>query len=230
MLIKLIDVFLDALFPPRCLLCEEVVEPNVFLCKECAPKLSTDKSKRCTLCGSRFKECECDNYIYIFDGAISPYFNSGNPKKAYYDYKFRKIRRNARFFAERMAESVNTYYPDTKFDFITRVPKSKKGEFDHTKYLSQELSECISVKFVDALEPTGKNREIQRKLHKEDRFRNVDNAYRVIYPCKDKTVLLLDDIKTTGATLNECTRRLKFAGAKKVYCISVLSGNRENSR
>ncbi len=230
MIIKLIDAFLDAIFPPRCLLCDEIVEPNVFLCKECAPKLANDESKRCTMCGQRYKECECNDYIYIFDGAVSPYFNSGNPKKAYYSYKFEKIRQNARFFAERMTESVNTYYSGIKFDFVTRVPRSKHGKFDHTKYLCRSLADALSLKFVEALEPTDKKREIQRSLHKEDRFRNVDFAYRVKFPCKGKTVLILDDIKTTGATLNECTRRLKFAGADKVYCISVLVGNSKNSR
>ncbi len=230
MIVKLIDAFLDGIFPPRCLLCDEVVRPNTFLCKDCAPKMAVDESKRCLLCGLRYKECVCKNYIYIFDGAVSPYFNSGNPKKAYYDYKFRKIRRNASFFAERMAESVNTYYSGIKFDFITRVPRSKDGKFDHTKHLCKELADCLQLKFVDALEPTDKKRETQRTLRREDRFRNVDNAYKVTYPCKGKTVLILDDIKTTGATLNECTRRLKFAGAKKVYCISVLSGNGENGR
>lgn len=230
MTIKIIDAFLDGIFPPRCLLCDEIVEPNGFLCKECSPKLALDESKRCVMCGCRFKECECNDFIYIFDGAISPYFNAGNPQKAYYSYKFGKLRGNARFFSERMAESVNKYYQGIKFDFVTRVPSSKKGEFDHTKYLCRELADCLSLKFIDALEPTEKKRETQRKLHKEDRFRNVDCAYRAKFPCKGKMVLILDDIKTTGATLNECARRLKFAGAEKVYCISVLVGNVENSR
>ncbi len=230
MKINILNAFLDALFPPRCLLCDEVLTPDVFLCDECSDKLKIDTRTRCIKCGNKKSACECDKFIYLFDGAVSPYFNSGPPKDAYYKYKFDKSVRSSRFFAERMAESVNEHFANIKFSFITRVPRNKGSKFDHTKYLCDDLSECLSLEYKDILRTTDKERETQHRLSLFDRFSNVDNAYEVIAPCDNKTVLLLDDIKTTGATMNECARRLKMAGAREVYCISVLIGSRENER
>ena len=67
-----------------------------------------------------------------------------------------------------------------------------------------------------------KENQVQHNLFLNERFGNVKDAYRATDKIKGQTVLLLDDIKTTGATLNECAKELKFSGAKKVYCIAAL--------
>lgn len=225
---KLSQIVLDALYPRRCFICDEVISPEFFFCSECNQKMKRESVKRCLGCGNRADKCECKDFIYLFDGTISPYFNNGLPKSVYYKYKFEGRGYSAVFFAEKMHESIKEHFSDISFDFITRIPKSKNTAFDHTKYLAEELSVIMSLPYKEVIAPTDKKRIKQQTLSLEDRFNNVDNAYKVTGKVKNKTVLLLDDIKTTGATLNECARRLKMAGADKVYCVSVLTGSREN--
>jgi competence protein ComFC len=70
-----------------------------------------------------------------------------------------------------------------------------------------------------------KNTKTQTTLHEESRKKNVRDAFAVNDgSVKDKTVLLIDDVLTTGATVNECARVLKNAGAKKVYsCVAAIA-------
>ena len=72
-----------------------------------------------------------------------------------------------------------------------------------------------------------KVRETQRQeqLDKYSRLRNLDNAFKADknYDIKNKTVLVIDDVKTTGTTLEQCARALKKAGASRVYCLTVAS-------
>ncbi len=228
---KIINAFVNALFPPRCFLCDEVISPDKYLCTDCESKIAVPDVKRCIGCGTAAKSCICNHFIYHFDGVISPFFNEGAAKQGIYSFKFFRQRRIAEFYAKHMAETVRKYYSDINFDFITFVCSSKKNQkFEHCKILAEELSENLNLQIVDALEPSGKPRFIQHKLGFDSRFENVYNAYKVKVNCNQKVILLVDDIKTSGATIDECARQLKFAGAKSVYCITAVVGNRQNQR
>lgn len=226
---RIITAFADALYPPRCLLCDEMISPDKYLCTPCHDKLPYVNEKRCTGCGLQSKLCECDRFIYHFDGVISPYYNEGNAKKAVYRYKFSGHKRSAEFFAENMARAVNEYYGDKSFDLITYVCSSGgRRRLDHARTLALELSKRLGTRLVDVLKPSDKQRAVQHNMKFDNRFSNVHNAYLAARSLKNKTVLLVDDIKTSGATLDECARQLKFAGANEVFCVTVTVGNKEN--
>ncbi len=224
---KIINAFVNALFPPRCFLCDEIITPESYLCLNCQHKLTVPDVKRCIGCGVATEKCECDRFIYHFDGVISPFFNEGAAKQGIYSYKFFRQRRIAEFYAKHMAHAVQKYYKDIKFDFITFVCSSKKKQkFEHCRLLTKELSANLNLRVVDALISTDKPRSTQHKLGFENRFENVHNAYKAKIDCRAKNILLVDDIKTSGATIDECARILKIAGAKSVYCVTAVVGNR----
>ena len=103
-----------------------------------------------------------------------------------------------------------------------------KRTFNQTELFASKISEIIG-KSVDAT--ILKKREFvstQHELSLTDRFTNVRNAFYTTHRIDGKNVLLIDDIKTTGASLDECARQLKFAGARKVYCATALVGRRKN--
>ena len=226
---KISKALIDALFPPRCILCDEIIAPNRYLCNYCHTKILKVGDKRCAGCGRSINRCNCNRFVYHFDGVISPFYNEGPAKQAFYQYKFFRYRRTAEFYAINMAESVKEYYQDIKFDFLTYVCSSdRKPLFDHCKILADELSNQLELELVELLKPSSKKRSVQHTLGFENRFENVHNAYEVKSLCKNKVILLVDDIKTSGATIDECARIMKIAGAKAVYCVTALVGNTRN--
>ncbi len=229
MRINPVDAFLNALYPPHCILCDEIIEPIGYLCRDCSNKLCVTAEKRCFGCGMPDKKCECDRFIYHFDGVISPFYNSGNEKKAFYNYKFKENKRASEYFADKMAACVIREYSDISFDFITYVcPSEGDTEYDHSGILAARLSKILGIRLVKALAPSGKKRMIQHTLGLDNRFENVREAYKCTRSCRGKRILLVDDIKTSGATLSECALTLKLSGARSVYCVAALVGSGDN--
>lgn len=226
---KLFKSFIDALFPQRCIACNQLSEFDSYFCKDCAGKITPVQHKICRKCGRDEKACECNRFIYHFDGLVAPFLNSGQAKESFYSYKFNSNLSAVDYFAENMALFFKENFGDIKIDMICYVPLSKKQlkerDFDKCELLSQRVSKLLNIPMEKAIL---KNENIltQHNLSIDTRFENVRNAYRIVKNVKGKKILLIDDIKTTGATLDSCAKELKFAGAKEVYCLTALSGEK----
>lgn len=218
---KIIDAVLDSLYPKRCASCRQITKDGNVLCPECADKLERVKTPVCIACGNHIKDCECDTFIYHFDGIVAPFMNKGVAKDMVYTFKFDKDFSYVDFIVENMANSLLKTYKDINFDFLTFVPKMK-SDYNQCKPLAKRLSRRLNIPVKRKILVKVKENKTQHKLSLNERFSNVKDAYCTTEKIKGQTVLLLDDIKTTGATLNECAKQLKFAGAEKVYCVTAL--------
>ncbi len=129
-----------------------------------------------------------------------------------------------------MVNIVNKRYSGINFDFITAVPMSRTKKFikgyNHSEHLAKYISKCCGIPYNNCLLKLRRGKT-QHKLKYRERFLNVKNKYG----CRDITgagnVLLVDDVKTTGATLDESTRQLMFAGAADVYCVTAIVNSRK---
>lgn len=221
---KILSDFLYLLFPKHCIVCDRVIHPYDSLCDGCKGLLSPVKAKRCPRCGHTENDCCCGRYAYHFRGLVSPFKNEGFAQKAIYLYKFRRNTDAAEYFAEHMVRALRETFPDVDFDCITAVPMHKtvrrRRGFDHAEYLARAVSRELGVPFVRLLYKHRSNKT-QHTLNAAERFENVKNAYKA-YDNEYENVLLIDDIKTTGATLDECSRRLMLAGTENVYCATAV--------
>lgn len=136
--------------------------------------------------------------------------------------------------AEDISETVKTDFTDINFDFIDFIPfsknQNKKRKYNPAGEIAKEMSEILSIPVRNVLTKpfeTG-TQHISGSFYRQG---NVAGAYDIAENANlhGKTVLLVDDIKTTGSTLNECTRVLKIAGADKVYCAVAALTAREKS-
>ena len=100
--------------------------------------------------------------------------------------------------------------------------KRKNGGYNPAKILAYEFARNINVPVSNVLKKVKKTK-VQHKLKMKDRRLNVRGAYSTRYKIEGKNVLLFDDIRTSGGTLDECSRELKFAGANKVTAVSVFA-------
>lgn len=224
---KIFNIILNAVYPNRCISCGEIISDGEFLCEYCYEMTEyTDFSKMCINCGMQKGDCQCKSRVFSFNGCISPFTNKGVAQNAMYRFKFGKVSAAAEYLAKEMAKSVKTVYADIDFDGIAFVPmhytkKFKRG-FNQSEMLAKKLSEILGIRLYQGLISVGYSSVNQHDLPFRERVSNLKGLYKYNYKITGKTVLLVDDIKTTGATLNECSKQLLSAGADNVYCITGL--------
>ena len=220
---KFLTIIISTIYPKKCICCGEIIEENMSLCENCNHNIERiNFDDVCLECGFEKSDCSCKYNVYRFDGVVSAFKNQGRAQDAYYAYKFLKKQHYSRFFANEIRTAVSACYKDINFDLICYVPSFKKREYNHSGYIAKTVAESLNISFCGDLLSCIKKRKKQHKSTIKERINNVDGKYSANYRVDNKTVLLIDDIKTTGATLDECARVLLFAGAEKVYCATVL--------
>ncbi len=215
--------------------------PAERLCKQCEEKLLKNDRFVCDKCGRKTVTegvCNaCKRNLPRFDGGASPYVYHGHTAALVNEMK-NGNRRLACFFAEKMAETflfVKEKWGLSEAEWLA-VPVPTTAEkrclrgYNPSEELLIELSAALCAQGeilpVD-LDVLIKRRETsqQKHLSAKERMENVKGAYHVRkrVECRGKTVLLVDDILTTGATGSECARLLLAAGAKKVLILTAAA-------
>ena len=229
----LINLIKEAFFPMTCAACGEVTKDGEPLCDYCREMLKPiNPIKRCILCGCEKPDCECKYRVFRFDGLIAPFENKDTAKLGVYSFKFGKRMSNADYFAEQMAFCVKNEYRDIGFDAVTFVPMHRsrflKRGFNQSRVLAEKIAEILGLPLEDTLVCL-KNGKRQHDLFGKERYENVKGRYKAKAGVKGKMLLLADDIKTTGATLDECAKQLYLSGADGVYCVTALISVRDKN-
>lgn len=142
-------------------------------------------------------------------------------------FKFRNGFRNYEAYSYEMSQTLKERFAGIDFDFITEVPMTRKSRkkrgYNQCFYLAKGISEELGLEHksevISKIYETKKQHDVRYYLRKG----NLVGAFDVPNPSdvKDKTILLCDDISTTGETLNECAKMLWLHGAKEVYCVAL---------
>ena len=209
---KLWDKLLNLLFPPRCVFCH-CAQPKVCVCPACEQVLPHRSV------GERISD------VQGLDACVTPLWYEGVVRSATLRYKFGGLRGNSVIFAELMADAFRTELFG-KVDLITWVPISRRRMrsrgFDQAELLARELGRLIEMTPVRTLHKIRNNNPQSRQRTREGRMANVIGAYTLAdSSVRGKSVLLVDDIVTTGSTISECAHVLRAAGARHVYGIAL---------
>lgn len=213
---------LSLLFPEKCLSCGCVLtmENSGFFCERCEREIERIRPPY-----------NPRQFIGTFDYAVAPFYYRGSIKRAILRLKYSEKERVAAFLGEEMSREINSRFFGVKFDILTCVPATKKSISERGYNQSQSILEniCIDngVDYNSLGYPSvdcnllfkSKTTEVQHLLGAESRYENIAIAYH-ISPGRDisgKTILLIDDIFTTGSTVNSCAAELKKNGASFVY-------------
>ncbi len=229
--------FMELIYPEKnvCFICEAYDEliGDRYICRDCEAHFKKLTSPLCRKCSKQIdygyadRLCsECADTEKYFEESRSPYSYEGLVKKAIYSYKYYNKAYYFKLFGNILVEFMkNTEYTD--FDFIVSVPlhRSRMQErgYNQSQLIAKYISEKLSIPYADALKRTRKTQK-QSRQSRLSRKRNIINAFetkksseKVIH----SSVLLVDDIYTTGATVNECARALINSGVSKVYAITI---------
>lgn len=223
---SLLTLIKKTFHPKRCYCCGTIIDEDDCLCEYCGSKLKRmDPLKRCLYCGQTKKNCQCKRRVFHFNGCVSPFLNTGVAKKVMFHFKFREKPYYSDFFAKPMAFCVKNEFRDIDFDAVCFVPTTRakflKRGYNQSEILAKEIAEILSLPVINLLK-CNKNGKSQHMLSERERYENVKNLYSAFRNAKNKTLLLVDDIKTTGATLDECSKQLLLSGANTVYCVTAL--------
>ncbi|MBR2455008.1 MAG: ComF family protein [Clostridia bacterium] len=226
------DALLWLLLTNKCTYCGKLLNKGETLCEDCKNHLPRITGERCKYCGAGKIRCKCNKHKMRYDGITSPFYYEDGVVDGIARLKFGGRDFMAYHFAKDMAKSIETDFAHINFDYMTFVPISsfqqRHRDYNQSELLATELSKLLSLPVRNVLIKIFDN-DIQHESTQNRRKGNVLGVYdvRENEDVNGKTILLVDDIKTTGATLNECAKILKIRGAEKVYCVTVaLTGKK----
>lgn len=234
---ELLDRLLSVLYPPRCVCCGCVLPAGEELCESCAADADRVEPPVCLLCGCNLEDCERRHRKTAYKEITAPFYYEGAIREGIHRFKFRDRPQSAAFFARAIAENVRANMPGVPFDLIACVPmlpvKEKERGYNQSALLARELSELLQLPAECRALRKCFDTPAQHECRGAERRGNVFGVFEVPHPewVEGKTVLLCDDVKTTGATLDECAKMLKLAGAREVYCVCIaVTGKQEQTK
>lgn len=211
-----------------CDLCGREVFGGERICAACKKELPFNDDNFCICCGRRSEGggycIECRSHVPQFDMARSVFVHEKDAKLLVLRFKG-----GAKYLAETLTDFLLpklAYFPDA--ELLAYVPMTERAEkrrgYNQSRLLCEKLSEWCALPVFEGLEKVQETKS-QKSLGFSDRMKNLKDCFKVTSRSglKNKNVLLLDDTLTTGATSNEIAGRLKSAGAKKVYVLTVTS-------
>lgn len=230
--IEIYNRFKWLLFPHRCMWCNEVVEYGTLTCENCKDKIKFIGNDICRICGRDIENCSCHGEKYYFSRSASCFYYEKEGAKGILNLKLSyPENRRVKAFSDILEKRVRKVYDGIDFDLICSVPihKSKlwKKGFNQSALLATEISKSLNVDFYSDLLIKTKNTKGQHELSQKERKKNLKNSFKVNekYKINGYRILLVDDVITTGSTLNECSKMLLKSGADFVYCITLAATN-----
>lgn len=223
------DILFDYFFPSNCAACGMPISVrDNGVCKTCLSSIQP-LDDACHKCGGQLVNdvCGvCTERAWYVDRcfAISEYF--GVMKEILVRYKFHKWRRLSKHFAEMVYNAAVDAFGGV--DIITAVPMTKskvrKRGFNQSELVAKEVAKKMGKKYMQLIREV-RVWKTQKDLNYVDRFLNVLGRFEIKKKLSGENILLIDDVFTTGATINECARLLKTAGAKRVFAIAFARRN-----
>ncbi len=218
------EEILNLIFPPKCIFCGKLLNYDVKLCicNDCNPKIPYLRNGKINL---------IKNNSY-FDDVICICEYSGIIKDALKRYKFFNRPSYNMTFAQMMYSKISEMTDWKKVDIILSVPlhrkKERKRGYNQARLIAKQLGKLLGIRESQRLLVRTKNTDSQSLLNRIDRLENVKDAFEVsdVSAVRGKSILLVDDILTTGTTLNECCKVLKNAGADTITAAVVATGRK----
>ncbi len=219
---------LSLVYPSRCCLCGQLVTWREHMCDNCRTDAPYVLPPICDLCGRGVNVCHCDGKRHAYERCIMPFYYDGVGHTAVAILKNQGYICTVEGLAQEMAEVVRREYGGIAFDYVTSVPLNtmslRKRGFNQSELLAKSLATRIGVPYQPLLVKLFAT-PAQKQQTRIRRAANLLGAFDVIDERSliNKTVLLVDDLHTTGATLHECAKMLKIYGAEQVYCVTATA-------
>ena len=233
----IIDSCVELLYPKRCVACDRVllkIEIEMGFCKSCARRVKLVGRTYCLKCGAPMRnEAEmcgnCINTQHVFNQSKAIFRYTGDMKNAMYRFKYANKRCYGEVFAKHAVKNYGSWIKEANFDVIIPVPmydkKKRKRGYNQAEVFAKELSKETGVPVENGIVRREIETVAMKQLNRQKRKKNLLNAFILAKNVVQfRKVLIVDDIYTTGTTMDEVAKTLKDGGVKEVCGLCVCIG------
>ena len=231
-----LETILGILYPRRCPVCHEVVKKRgELICPSCRKEVRPVQEPLCKKCGKHIsgaeqeycRDCRTREHLYTRGLALLPY--TGKIKQSVYQIKFHNKREYIDFFGPYMAEILGDKILAWEAQALIPVPlhrsKLRKRGFNQAELLAKYVGEALGIPVRTDIVQRTRATKPQKDLTWRERQNNLKGAFKISrYDVKLKKIILVDDIYTTGSTIDGIAGKLLEQGAEEVYFISLCIG------
>ena len=228
------DLFLELIFPGRCAVCDSVLAwGQKEICDECRKKIQYSDGEVCLKCGKSVREEE--EYCYDCREKVH-YFKQGTALFPYeyirtslYRFKYSGRKEYAAFYgrqmAYRMEEKRHLWKPEALIPVPIHKKKLRKRGYNQAELIARQLSEYWKIPVLTNLVVRCKNTRPMKEIVGTDRQNNLKKAFKLgANDVKLNTIIIIDDIYTTGSTIDAVAKVCLEAGIPNIYFMTVSVG------
>ncbi len=243
-LCKIINEIINLIYPVRCPVCDDIITRRGSLChEECYEKLVKIKEPLCKKCGKMMEDesieyCfDCTNKKKEFIEGRAVFLYDELMKNSISAFKYKSKKEYGTFYANEIVNYLGDFIKSKNIDAIIPVPvhkdKLKIRGYNQAYIIAKIVGKKLSIKVLSKALIRTTNTAPQKELNNVQRFKNLNNAFDVnrqffdSLECVEKlnNILIIDDIYTTGATINNCAKALKKYKNINVYFVAVSIGH-----
>lgn len=227
---------MNLLYPPRCPICDEVLDIRwKRCCPSCAKALPWVGENACMKCGKPVGDegqeyCEdCQKQAHYYDRGVAAFTYTGALRHSVYRMKSSNRREYVPFFAESMSRVLVQYLPRWRPEAILPVPmyprKRRSRGYNQSELLAEEIGRLTGIPVENTLLYCTRMVRPQKTLNRQERMKNLRGCFAVRGGFSPfRCVLLVDDVYTTGSTMDELGRVLRKSGVQFIFFVVLCTG------
>lgn len=228
---------LNYFYPPRCPICDDIMEPGIDVCEACRGQVEIASEPVCKRCGKPLRDetreycADCVKHIHIYRQGKAVFVYKAGIKKSMYRFKYSNRREYAQFYAKTAADMYGEWILRQGIEVIVPIPmyrpKQRKRGYNQAEVFARALAKQLDMPIKTGIVTRVRDTIPQKELNDRQRKQNLKNAFQLGPNIVEYSkILLVDDIYTTGSTIDAVAEMLLSGGASEVFyiCISIGEG------
>ena len=228
-------ILLDILYPRRCPVCDRAVKPfGSLICEACKEEFGYIREPYCMKCGKELEKEEseycgdCMHHRHLFDSGRAV-FAYKDMSDSIYRFKYKGRQEYAAYYAECMAKQLGEWIMRCRPDALVPVPvhssKKRMRGYNQAEVLARELGRIMNIPVETKLIKRVRKTAPMKDLSVSERQNNLKRAFKICRnDVKLSTIIIIDDIYTTGSTIDAMCYELRRAGVRRICFVTLAIG------